>query len=122
MATKTVRFRINNKGIGKAATGPESRAAVFDMATKMMAHAVSISPHESGDYAGSFGIHAHIRRDWPVRRPNPRACADVFNDDPGALAIEKGTARTRPDGTVVTTHGFRVLTRTLQHFEIPAAP
>lgn len=108
-------FHINNAGIERIAKGPECRVMVREVAEKAMAHAISISPHGSGDYRRAFRVKVHIRRDWPLSRPNPRACADLVNLDPGAIAIEKGSVRTGRFGQKVTVRGHYVLTRTLAH-------
>lgn len=115
------RFRINNEGIERIACGLEAKRIVREVAAKALAHAASIAPEGSGDYARSFKIRSHIRRDWPLHRPNPRACADLINDDPGAIAIEKGTARQTNDGRTVTTPAFRVLGKTLEHLAVQHA-
>lgn len=120
MRVTLLRFRLNRskRGIAGVAVSPKVRAALHHIAeTKAKPFAVAASPEDSGTYAGSWRVHDVTVRGIPREWPMTRAGVDLVNHDPGATAIEVGTARRTRDGGIVATPANWVLRKTLQHLQ-----
>lgn len=117
-----VRYRPSKAGIAALAVGPEIRTAVTDVGQNGLDYAQLISPADSRRYINSFHLDVDVIPDWPNRQggdpPMARWAATIVNDDPGAIAIEVGTASGPTRGGPRT--GSRVLGRTGEWLELVA--
>jgi len=120
---RLVKFVLDRKlprGIPAVAVSRKVGKIVRDVAvTKALPYAKSIAPRQTGAYAGSFGVRRTLVHDLTKLWPMTRVAAQVFNNDPAAIVIEKGSARVDGD-RVVAVSGDRVLGRTLAHLHASA--
>lgn len=84
-----VTYRPNQEGLRALANGPEVRAMLREIAEKAKAHAESIAPVDTGEYAGAFRIvETTVEIDG-----RPRAAARLENFAPHAAAVEWANAQ-----------------------------
>lgn len=88
------KFNANYRGIGRMLRSDDMALLIGAEAVRIAQRARQIAPHRTGNYARHFGVSIEKRRD--------RVVAHVYNDDPGALAIEYGTRDTRAHRTLRT--------------------
>lgn len=82
-------FRADYKGIGLILKSPQMMREMKARAERVQARAVSLSPHQTGNYVASFRVETSVRVGKTTR-----AIAKVINDSPHATFVEWGTSRT----------------------------
>lgn len=97
----SIRYKPNHRGVAALLVSPEMMSLATRGAEEGMQYAISISPHATGEYAGSFRVES-----GKVVKAggNQRACAELHNDSDHALEVE-------------FTNGDRVLGRTVDFIE-----
>lgn len=90
--TVTVYYKPDRRSIARCAIGPELTDAVNSIVDHIaMPFAVSISPRHTGHYSRSFErTNSYKALGFPDLMT--RVAANLVNKDPGAAAIEWGTA------------------------------
>lgn len=77
-----IRIEMDRNALESIARDPEILAVLVRKAQEVKAHAVSLAPRKSGDYAGKFKLRSGVK--------NNAAYARVVNTDPAASVIELG--------------------------------
>lgn len=96
--------------MAKARTDAELLEKSRESAGDVKDYAVSISPVESGEYAGAWHVEDTVRRvdGMPVHR--------VTNDDPKAEMIEDGTGQYNPRSQGGSSPEHAIRAKTAAHF------
>ncbi len=95
-----MRYTPDRRGVARLLVSGDMADTMREVGERAADFAASVAPRDTGEYAASFAVD--------VETIDGRATAIVGNTDPGAAAIEWGTADTT---------GHHVLARTLDWVE-----